>query len=237
MNSLPSPPGRCGDSSNEDDHPPILPPIRESASQVAGGPPLTLPPIQTSQSRTDVTLPITICTSLLQDMERLKVNWNFTTEQERQTQFDHLSERAFELLRTLQRCEERDDYQMIRRARNLQDTGVVRQTYRRRSKKSTVGHRCHSCQTTETPEWRRGPDGARTLCNACGLHYSKLLRKGSVTVQSTNPRNITGVGSSSRSERMFFEYPAPHIMRNDPRYPDRMAVALMPQPNPTDQPP
>lgn len=117
-------------SSNEDDHPPILPPIRESASQVAGGPPLTLPPIQTSHSRTDVTLvsfccspycsetqilillffctkkPITICTSLLQDMERLKVNWNFTTEQERQTQFDHLSERAFELLRTLQRCEE-----------------------------------------------------------------------------------------------------------------------------------
>lgn len=32
-----------------------------------------------------------------------------------------------------------------------------------------VGHRCHSCNTTDTPEWRRGPDGARTLCNACGL--------------------------------------------------------------------
>jgi len=29
--------------------------------------------------------------------------------------------------------------------------------------------RCHSCNRAETPEWRRGPDGARTLCNACGL--------------------------------------------------------------------
>jgi hypothetical protein len=37
--------------------------------------------------------------------------------------------------------------------------------------------RCHSCQRAETPEWRRGPDGARTLCNACGLHYAKLTRK------------------------------------------------------------
>lgn len=32
-----------------------------------------------------------------------------------------------------------------------------------------IGQKCHSCSTTETPEWRRGPDGARTLCNACGL--------------------------------------------------------------------
>ncbi|KAI7899348.1 uncharacterized protein BX663DRAFT_489236 [Cokeromyces recurvatus] len=37
--------------------------------------------------------------------------------------------------------------------------------------------RCHSCNISETPEWRRGPDGARTLCNACGLHYAKLSRK------------------------------------------------------------
>jgi len=37
--------------------------------------------------------------------------------------------------------------------------------------------KCHSCNIRETPEWRRGPDGARTLCNACGLHYAKLVRK------------------------------------------------------------
>ncbi|ORX63488.1 GATA-domain-containing protein, partial [Basidiobolus meristosporus CBS 931.73] len=50
--------------------------------------------------------------------------------------------------------------------------------------------RCHSCNTTETPEWRRGPDGARTLCNACGLHFAKLTRKraqvAAATVHDTN---------------------------------------------------
>ncbi|KAG2208881.1 hypothetical protein INT47_011021 [Mucor saturninus] len=78
-----------------------------------------------------------------------------------------------------------DEYKMIRQARNLQDANA-RPKYRRRSKRSMIGQRCHSCNTTETPEWRRGPDGARTLCNACGLHYSKLLRKGSMTVQTHN---------------------------------------------------
>lgn len=35
--------------------------------------------------------------------------------------------------------------------------------------------RCHSCNRAETPEWRRGPDGARTLCNACGLRTFLFL--------------------------------------------------------------
>lgn len=37
--------------------------------------------------------------------------------------------------------------------------------------------RCHSCNISETPEWRRGPEGARTLCNACGLHFAKLTKR------------------------------------------------------------
>ncbi|KAI9495025.1 hypothetical protein BDB00DRAFT_266844 [Zychaea mexicana] len=36
---------------------------------------------------------------------------------------------------------------------------------------------CHSCQSTETPEWRKGPMGPRTLCNACGLIWAKLARQ------------------------------------------------------------
>ncbi|KEY72594.1 hypothetical protein S7711_10091 [Stachybotrys chartarum IBT 7711] len=43
---------------------------------------------------------------------------------------------------------------------------------------------CHSCKKTETPEWRRGPDGARTLCNGCGLHYAKQERKRQVEARS-----------------------------------------------------
>lgn len=36
---------------------------------------------------------------------------------------------------------------------------------------------CKHCHETVTPEWRRGPYGNRTLCNACGLFYCKLVRK------------------------------------------------------------
>ena len=39
---------------------------------------------------------------------------------------------------------------------------------KRRGRAAPPG-RCHSCNRAETPEWRRGPDGARTLCYACGL--------------------------------------------------------------------
>ncbi|KAG2232567.1 hypothetical protein INT48_000947 [Thamnidium elegans] len=48
---------------------------------------------------------------------------------------------------------------------------------RKRGKRPVFQNRCHSCNISETPEWRRGPDGARTLCNACGLHYAKLTKK------------------------------------------------------------
>jgi hypothetical protein len=40
--------------------------------------------------------------------------------------------------------------------------------------------RCHSCNRAETPEWRRGPDGARTLCNACGLGKLRSLQSTSL---------------------------------------------------------
>eukprot|EP01133_Synstelium_polycarpum_P005959 gene5959-6902_t len=36
---------------------------------------------------------------------------------------------------------------------------------------------CTSCGTTQTPEWRKGPAGGKSLCNACGLHYAKLMKK------------------------------------------------------------
>mmetsp|Transcript_4012 Transcript_4012/g.14173 ORF Transcript_4012/g.14173 Transcript_4012/m.14173 type:complete len:262 (-) Transcript_4012:68-853(-) len=35
---------------------------------------------------------------------------------------------------------------------------------------------CRLCGTKETPEWRRGPDGLKSLCNACGIHFARMMR-------------------------------------------------------------
>ena len=37
---------------------------------------------------------------------------------------------------------------------------------------ATVGIRkCAHCEITKTPQWREGPMGPKTLCNACGVRY------------------------------------------------------------------
>ncbi|KND04143.1 white collar 2 protein [Spizellomyces punctatus DAOM BR117] len=36
---------------------------------------------------------------------------------------------------------------------------------------------CQHCGTNESPEWRKGPAGPKTLCNACGLAYAKRERR------------------------------------------------------------
>ncbi|OAQ35678.1 hypothetical protein K457DRAFT_132369 [Linnemannia elongata AG-77] len=65
------------------------------------------------------------------------------------------------------------------------------QKYRKRAKRTHPPGRCLSCDTSDTPEWRRGPDGARTLCNACGLHYAKLLkRQNQQRLQGQDPEQI-----------------------------------------------
>ncbi|KAL3828341.1 hypothetical protein ACJIZ3_017143 [Penstemon smallii] len=34
-----------------------------------------------------------------------------------------------------------------------------------------MGRRCLHCQVDKTPQWRAGPMGPKTLCNACGVRY------------------------------------------------------------------
>ncbi|KAF8636495.1 hypothetical protein AX17_003310 [Amanita inopinata Kibby_2008] len=36
---------------------------------------------------------------------------------------------------------------------------------------------CITCGRTDSPEWRKGPLGPKTLCNACGLRWAKQMRK------------------------------------------------------------
>ena len=34
---------------------------------------------------------------------------------------------------------------------------------------------CTDCGTLDSPEWRKGPKGPKTLCNACGLRWAKFV--------------------------------------------------------------
>ncbi|KZS94440.1 hypothetical protein SISNIDRAFT_453352 [Sistotremastrum niveocremeum HHB9708] len=72
------------------------------------------------------------------------------------------------------------------------------------------GQSCKVCGATQTPEWRRGPLGPRTLCNACGLVYAKILKKRNRDLAgggrggqsggrggSRRPQEESGIGSNS----------------------------------------
>jgi hypothetical protein len=47
------------------------------------------------------------------------------------------------------------------------------------------GKRCAHCNTQTTPLWRNGPDGPKTLCNACGVRDNRRHAK----VRPPPPRN------------------------------------------------
>ncbi|KAL6059155.1 GATA zinc finger domain containing protein [Balamuthia mandrillaris] len=50
-------------------------------------------------------------------------------------------------------------------------------SFRGRGKTVPEGRSCAACATKNTPEWRTGPNGKGTLCNACGLRYRKKMKK------------------------------------------------------------
>ncbi|KAI1178119.1 hypothetical protein F4777DRAFT_576423 [Nemania sp. FL0916] len=72
---------------------------------------------------------------------------------------------------------------------NVKPSYGLAEVKKRRGRAAPPG-RCHSCNRIDTPEWRRGPDGARTLCNACGLHYAKLERKRQMEQRSIRPKAV-----------------------------------------------
>ncbi|GLJ49808.1 hypothetical protein SUGI_1057930 [Cryptomeria japonica] len=40
-----------------------------------------------------------------------------------------------------------------------------------------VAKMCADCKTVKTPLWRNGPQGPKTLCNACGIRYKKMGKR------------------------------------------------------------
>ncbi|ORZ24534.1 hypothetical protein BCR42DRAFT_403137 [Absidia repens] len=96
---------------------------------------------------------------------------------------------------TTQHHEHQHHYHHHNSSMGLPNTSIPSRQ-RKRGKRATFQGRCHSCNISETPEWRRGPDGARTLCNACGLHYAKLARK-KVAAAAAAAADATGSSTST----------------------------------------
>ncbi|KZV15004.1 GATA transcription factor 22-like [Dorcoceras hygrometricum] len=45
---------------------------------------------------------------------------------------------------------------------------------------------CSDCNTTRTPLWRSGPNGPKSLCNACGIKQRKARRAAMAAASSAN---------------------------------------------------
>ncbi|KHJ35702.1 putative blue light regulator 2 [Erysiphe necator] len=48
---------------------------------------------------------------------------------------------------------------------------------KKRKNKIEDDYVCTDCGTLDSPEWRKGPSGPKTLCNACGLRWAKKEKK------------------------------------------------------------
>ncbi|KAM3428866.1 hypothetical protein MY4824_008571 [Beauveria thailandica] len=56
---------------------------------------------------------------------------------------------------------------------------------------------CTDCGTLDSPEWRKGPSGPKTLCNACGLRWAKKEKKRTKLAGASQPTPPTEFGAGS----------------------------------------
>ena len=62
------------------------------------------------------------------------------------------------------------------------------------------GKRCAHCNTQTTPLWRNGPDGPKTLCNACGVRDNRRHAKTRNAASRPRPRKPAGEGTAARAK-------------------------------------
>ncbi|KAL1925574.1 uncharacterized protein VTP21DRAFT_457 [Calcarisporiella thermophila] len=89
---------------------------------------------------------------------------------------------------------------------------VTKKKKERALSKLVTRRECANCLATETPSWRRCPDGKQLLCNACGL-YQKIhgrprpwykANDGSVKVARSTPRQVTACERCGRKDSIFW---------------------------------
>ncbi|XVE59089.1 hypothetical protein DITRI_Ditri05aG0017100 [Diplodiscus trichospermus] len=58
-----------------------------------------------------------------------------------------------------------------KKKRNLTLLSGSSEIWKSPSQQPVVVRKCMHCEVTKTPQWREGPMGPKTLCNACGVRY------------------------------------------------------------------
>ncbi|KAG2424471.1 hypothetical protein HXX76_014523 [Chlamydomonas incerta] len=71
----------------------------------------------------------------------------------------------------------------------------------RRTGKLVSGRTCVECGATQTPQWREGPAGPKTLCNACGVRYVRAQQRANKRAVSMGMSRPSG-GSGGRQSRV-----------------------------------
>ncbi|OAG14046.1 hypothetical protein CC77DRAFT_578912 [Alternaria alternata] len=72
------------------------------------------------------------------------------------------------------------------------NSGRVSRRKKRGGLEAVCGYVCLSCGNLDSTEWRKGPNGPKTLCNACGLRWAKARRKERNKELSAFPTQPTG---------------------------------------------
>ncbi|KAJ8655961.1 hypothetical protein O0I10_008401 [Lichtheimia ornata] len=60
---------------------------------------------------------------------------------------------------------------------------------------------CYNCHVTKTPLWRRTPDRAHSLCNACGLYYKQYGNHRPLHIRQKQSSSSAGAASSTGSKK------------------------------------
>ncbi|KAG1343249.1 hypothetical protein G6F62_004849 [Rhizopus arrhizus] len=62
--------------------------------------------------------------------------------------------------------------------------------------------KCEICGASTSPEWRKGPSGHKTLCNACGLRYARLVAKQEKLLQHTKHKPVI-LSNSQKKKKLL----------------------------------
>ncbi|GAA5891597.1 hypothetical protein JCM6882_004523 [Rhodosporidiobolus microsporus] len=60
---------------------------------------------------------------------------------------------------------------------------------------------CESCGTVNSPEWRKGPTGAKSLCNACGLRYARSVARQKKQAEAAANGGVVAKGKKKKPSK------------------------------------